>query len=180
MSQGMRDMLANKKFAIPLIVLLGFCLVGLILVGIVLLLRPGARAAEVPPQDVAGEVLTPSVTPVELVTFTPTATDTPTPRPTATLVPVDTVAPPAGTSEATVDIGGGEGTGTAEATATTATGGQATATSAPSQPTATTAPTTAEGELAQTGLGWGLILFSSAGLAGLAMAARRLRLSGGD
>ena len=171
MSQGMRDMLANKKFAIPLIVLLGFCLVGLILVGIVLLLRPGAPADAVRLQDVAGEVLTPSVTPVELATFTPTATDTPTPRPTATLVPVDTVVPP----EATVDIGGGAGTGTAEAT-----GGQATATSAPSQPTATTAPTTTEGELAQTGLGWGLILFSSAGLAGLAMAARRLRLSGGD
>lgn len=176
MSQGMRDMLANKKFAIPLIVLLGFCLVGLILVGIVLLLRPGAPADAVRLQDVAGEVLTPSVTPVELATFTPTATNTPTPRPTATLVPVDTVVPP----EATVDIGGGAGTGTAEATGTTATGGQATATSAPSQPTATTAPTTTEGELAQTGLGWGLILFSSAGLAGLAMAARRLRLSGGD
>ncbi|HSJ52181.1 MAG TPA: hypothetical protein VLC52_00420 [Anaerolineae bacterium] len=196
MSQGIRDMLANKKFAIPLIVLLGFCLIGLILVGVVLLLRPGADAPGEPTQQVAGEVITPSVTAIELVTFTPAPTNTPTPRPSATLVPVATVAgggegtPGAtdevgggeGTPGATDEVGGGAGSPTPGATATAtspATGGQATATTAVSQATATTAPTPAEGELAQTGLGWGLILFSGAGLAGLAVAARRLRLSGG-
>ena len=42
MSQGLREMLANRRFAIPLIVLLAFCFVGLILVGVVLILKPGA------------------------------------------------------------------------------------------------------------------------------------------
>ena len=183
MSQGIRDMLANRKFAIPLIVLLSFCLIGLILVGVVLLLRPGADSPAEPTQAVAGQAVTPSATAIELVTFTPAPTSTPTARPTATLVPVATVAGGGeGTPGATDEVGGGAGTATAEPTATAtspATGGQATATTGAAQPTATTAPAPSSEELAQTGLGWGLILFSGAGLAGLAMAARRLRLSGG-
>ena len=48
MSQGLREMLANRRFAIPLIVLLGFCFVGLILVGVVLILKPGSPDADEP------------------------------------------------------------------------------------------------------------------------------------
>jgi hypothetical protein len=168
MSQGMRDMLANKKFAIPLIVLLGFCLVGLILVGVVLLLRPGAGDSRAP-VDVAGEVLTPSVTAAELATFTPAPANTPTPRSTPTLVPVATVADESGaTAVPTAEVDAGSDSGGAEATST---------------PVPTVVPTVAEtnsdGELAQTGLGWGLILFAGTGLAVLAVVARRLRLTAG-
>jgi hypothetical protein len=165
MSQGIRDMLANKKFAMPLLVLLGFCLVGLILVGVVLILRPGAGDAGAPTK-VGGEAITPSITAVALVTFTPAPSYTATPRPSPTLVPV---APAAegdeGTPAATADVGSSAGSPTAAATA--------------AQATATTASTDSDGELAETGLGWGLILFAGTGLAGLAVAARRLRLSGG-
>jgi hypothetical protein len=174
MSQGMRDMLANKKFAIPLIILLGFCLVGLILVGVVLLLRPGAddtRGAV----EVAGQAVTPSVTAFELATFTPAVTNTPaststpTPRATATLVLVPTLAGGTGaTPLATADVGTGTGTEGMEATS-----------SPVPQAAATAAPANSDGELAQTGLGWGLILFSGAGLAALVIVARRLRLSAG-
>ena len=169
MSQGIRDMLANKKFAIPLIILLGFCLVGLILVGVVLLLRPGDGEGD-RSTELAGAALTPSVTAIDLVTFTPGPANTATPRPSATLVPVATVAVTAGaTAAATADVGATSGAPTAQATAA--------ATAAVSQATATIAAD-GDDELAQTGLGWGLILFAGGGLAALTMAARRLRMLG--
>jgi hypothetical protein len=172
MSQGIRDSLANRKFAIPLIVLLGFCLVGLILVGVVLLLRPG-DSDDTQATQVAGDMLTSTAGAVDLVTFTPApATNTVTPRPSPTLVPVATLgegtaSAPAGTG-AVISVAGSP---TAEATAA--------ATSAVSQVTATIAPTASDDELAQTGVGWGLIIFAGGGLAALGVAARRLRLAGG-
>jgi hypothetical protein len=48
MSQGLRDMLANRRFAIPLIVLLGFCFIGLLLIGVILIWKPGAQPVEEP------------------------------------------------------------------------------------------------------------------------------------
>ncbi len=170
MSQGIRDTLANKKFAIPLIVLLGFCLVGLILVGVVLLLRPG-EGDDGQPTQVAGEVVTASVTAADLATFTPAPTNTVTPRPSPTLVPVATVGAGTGTPEATSAVSSAAGSPTVGATAA--------ATSSVSQATATIAAANGDGELADTGLGWGLILFAGAGLAALGVAARRLRLAGG-
>jgi hypothetical protein len=177
MSQGLRDMLANRRFAIVLISLLAFCFIGLIILGVVLIWRPGASDDG---GAVAQETLTPSVTPEpsESPTPRPTSTYTPTPRPSPTLVPV-------GTSPGT----GGDATTTVELTATddvSGDGGEATATSMP-EATATSgtaagaedtpAPPGGEEELAQTGVGWGLILFSGIGLALLAVAARRLRLA---
>jgi len=41
MSQGLRELLANRRFAIPLIVLLAFCFVGLLLIGVILIWKPG-------------------------------------------------------------------------------------------------------------------------------------------
>ncbi len=168
MSQDLRDMLANRRFAIPLIILLAFCFVGLILVGVVLILRPGASDGG---GAVAQATATGTLEPTEQFTSTPVPTDSPTPRPSPTLVPLGTPTElvPAGTP---VSSAGGDATptgevatATAESTSTTAPTGEATATPQP------------EDELAQTGAGWGLILFSSAGLAGLVLIARRLRLA---
>lgn len=165
MSQAFRDMLANRKFAVPLIALLFVCFVGLVLVGAVLLLRPGSDDGG-RSTALAGEDITPSVTAVNLVTAMPAATSTATPRPSPTLVPL-----------ATVDVGSA-----ATAAPTAGEGGEAT-------PVATMAATAAaanadaenntdgDGELADTGLGWGLILFAGSGLAALTVAARRLRLA---
>jgi len=74
MSQGFREMLANRRFAIPLIVLLAFCFIGLILVGIVLILRPGDGAP-------VAQATTPAATATrsQPVTFTPSPTATPLP-----------------------------------------------------------------------------------------------------
>jgi hypothetical protein len=94
MSRGVRDMLANRRFAVPLIVLLAFCLIGLILIGVVLIWQPGA------PDDsgaVAQGTATAPPEPTALSTLTPTATATP--RPSPTLVPVGTQ--PAATPETT-------------------------------------------------------------------------------
>jgi hypothetical protein len=80
------------------------------------------------------------------------------------------------TGEATEPVmSGGEGEATAiveeeatgEATEEEAIGEESTAT-----------PEIEDEELAETGLGWGLILVSGVGLAGVAVAARRLRLAG--
>lgn len=189
MSQGLRDMLANRRFAIPLIILLAFCFVGLILVGIVLILRPGASDNGEP---VAQATETALVEPTDEATSTPLPTDTPTPRPSPTLVPVGTtVSSTGGESEATPEgVGtpvssGGEG----EATAKPEEGGTEVASSAQDTPepteetegaaeeaTATTTPPQEE-ELAQTGVGWGLILASAVGLGLLVIAARRLRMA---
>lgn len=180
MAQSFRDMLSNRRFAIPLIALLVICFVGLLLLGIVLIL-PSLRGdaepvAEAPPTET---VVEPTDTEVP---STPTAmpTDTPTPRPSPTLVPVGTAvesAPGEGTSIAAAETSEAETT----AEATTAPGGTAEPTSeGGAGDQATLTPTTAveDDELAQTGVGWGLILISGVGLAGVAVAARRLRMAG--
>lgn len=167
MSEGLRDMLANRRFAIPLIILLAFCFIGLILVGVVLILRPGAPPPGTP---VAQATATTVIEPTEEPTSTPEPVDSPTPRPSPTLVPLGTP----GTSEAAGTPESSAGTpvsstgteeATTEATATESAGGEATAT-----------PPTEE-ELAETGIGWGLILVSAVGLAMLVLVARRLRLA---
>ena len=157
MSQGLRDMLANRKFAIPLIILLAFCLIGLILVGIVLILRPGAPGGGTP---VAQTTFTPTLQPTRPPIPTSIPTDTPAPRASPTLVPLGTPA-----------------TSVALATSTTPAGGTATSSVATAGPATATATPPTDEELADTGIGWGLILFSGIGLALLAVMARRLRLA---
>jgi hypothetical protein len=170
MSDGLRAMLGNRRFAIPLIILLGFCFIGLLMIGFVLIFKPGAT----PPSDTAAKVAVtaatdtpepPTSTTEPSATASPTATRTPTGTPTqsaadeppltsvaaATAEPSDTPQP---TTEPTSEGGSGE----------------ATATSTPEDPD--------DDELAQTGLGWGLVLVSSVGLGALAVLARRLRMAG--
>ena len=77
MSQGLREMLANRRFAIPLIVLLAFCFVGLILVGVVLILKPGAPNGD---GDVAQATNTPELESTVQATSTQVPTDAPTPQ----------------------------------------------------------------------------------------------------
>lgn len=161
MSQGMRDMLSNRRFAIPLIILLGTIFVGLILVGIVLILRPGDGGND----EVAQATSTTGPAPTALFTSSPTPTKSPTPRATPTLVPLGTpvtsgTATPAATEEAVATTGP-----TVQATSGTGSEVQATATPLP------------DDELADTGVGWGLILVSGVGLAGLVIFARRFRLA---
>ena len=160
MSQGLRDMLANRKFAIPLIILLAFCLIGLILVGIVLILRPGATETGTP---VAQTTFTATLEPTTRPIPTSIPTNSPIPRASPTLVPLGTPVISAATGTAASPAGG-----------TATPGGAATGTAA--SPSATATPPTDE-ELADTGIGWGLILFSGIGLALLAVVARRLRLA---
>lgn len=192
MSQGLRDMLANRRFAIPLIALLAFCFIGLILIGVVLIWQPGAPDDG---GDVAQDTPSPTVEPTEQGTLTPTATATSTPRPSPTLVVLDTPdggapgdgTPGAGTEEPVSTVEVGETQAAAEqtltavagqtispadqtATAAAAAGGQDTA-----EPMDTAPPE--DEELAETGIGWGLILFSGVGLGLLAIAARRLRMA---
>lgn len=183
MSQGLRDMLANRRFAIPLIALLAFCFIGLILIGVVLILQPGAPDEDEP---VARETASITVEATEPATATATASSTP--RPSPTLVVLDT--PGAGTPGAeetvsTAEVGetqvAAEQTLTAAAAGTvspadqTATAGAAGGEEATTSPTDT--PTVDEEELAETGIGWGLILISGVGLGALAVAARRLRMA---
>lgn len=78
MTEGLRAMLGNRRFAVPLIILLGFCFIGLLMIGFVLIFKPGAT----PPSDTAAKV---AVT---------AATDTPEP-PTSTLEPSATASPTA-------------------------------------------------------------------------------------
>jgi hypothetical protein len=163
MSQGVREMLANRRFAIPLIILLAFCFVGLILVGVVLIVKPGAPDADEP---VAQATNTPGLQPTDQATSTQAPTDAPTPRPTPTLVPLGTPVDSASGGTPGSSVGG-------DATPTTAATAAPTATSA-AQATAT--PVTDE-ELADTGIGWGLVLFAAIGLAVLAVASRRLRMA---
>ena len=169
MSQGLRDMLGNRRFAIPLIILLAFCFIGLILVGVVLILRPGAPDTE---EAVAQATATQPLEATERPTSTRAPTDSPTPRPTPTLVPLGTQV--SSSTEGTPVSSAGDGatpTGaveTAEATETpTSSEGTGDATATPQ----------AEEELAETGVGWGLILFSGVGLGILVLVARRLRLA---
>lgn len=167
MSEGLRDMLANRRFAIPLIILLAFCFIGLILVGVVLILRPGAPPPGTP---VAQATATTALEATREPTSTPQPIDSPTPRPSPTLVPLGTPVSSEATGTAESSAGtpvspAGTDEATAEATATGSAGGEATAT-----------PQT-EDELAQTGVGWGLILVSGIGLAMLVVVARRFRLA---
>jgi hypothetical protein len=168
-------MLGNRRFAIPLIILLAFCFIGLILVGIVLILRPGAPADSTP---VAQATATVALEATEEPSSTPEPVDSPTPRPTPTLVPMGT----------SVDS---ESTGTAASTAVStaeSSAGTAVSSSGTDEPTteataaegaAEEATTTPDGEeqLADTGVGWGLILVSGVGLAILVLVSRRLRLA---
>jgi len=160
MSQGLRDMLANRRFAIPLIVLLAFCLVGLILVGVVLILKPGLPGGD---EAVAQTTNTPELEATAQATSTREPTEEPTRRPTPTLVPLGTA------------VDSAAGNGNEEATPTTAATAEPTATTGQSTQ-ATEVPITDE-ELADTGIGWGLVLFAGVGLAGLGVAARRLRMA---
>jgi hypothetical protein len=170
MSEGLRDMLANRRFAIPLIILLAFCFIGLILVGVVLILRPGAPADGTP---VAQATATDAAEATEEPSSTPEPVASPTPRPSPTLVPMGTSveSESSGTPESTADAAGtpvdsaGTDEATVEATATVSDAAEA------------TAPPPTEEELAETGIGWGLILISGLGLAMLVLVARRLRLA---
>ena len=165
MSQGLRDMLANRRFAIPLIILLAFCFVGLILVGVVLILRPGAPDGDEPVAEVTDA---PGLDVTEQATVAPTATETSPPKPTPTLVPLGT----------SVDSAAGETPGSPvspDETPTTAATAEATAT-AEQAAEETPVPITDE-ELADTGIGWGLVLFAGVGLAGLTIVARRFRMA---
>ena len=164
MSQGLRNMLANRRFAIPLIVLLAFCFVGLILVGVVLILKPGAPDGD---ERVAEVTDAPTLEVTEQATVAATATKTSTPRPTPTLVPLGTSVD-SDSGETPVPSGGDETPTTAATAEATATAGQAAE--------ETPVPITDE-ELADTGIGWGLVLFAGVGLAGLAIVARRFRMA---
>lgn len=163
MSQGMRDMLSNRRFAIPLIILLGTIFVGLILVGVVLILRPGDGNNG----EVAQATSSPAPSPTALFTSSPTPTKSPTARPTPTLVPLGTaVTSTGGNSTATpTEAAAATSEPTAQATSGTGSEAQATATPLPDE------------ELADTGVGWGLIVLSGIGLAGLVIFARRFRLA---
>lgn len=165
MSQGLREMLANRRFAIPLIVLLAFCFVGLILVGVVLILKPGAPDADEP---VALATNTPGLESTVQATSTWVATEAPTSRPTPTLVPLGTPVDSGSGGTPVSSVGG-------DATATTAATAEPTAT--PGQTAEATATPITDEELADTGIGWGLVLFAGVGLAMLAVAARRFRMA---
>ena len=150
MSQIVRNLAANRRFAIPLIILLALCLVGLLSLGVLLVSDRNKPVAEA----TATATLQPTQTSVP--TMVPTSAAQPTAKPTNTLVPVGTP----------VSV--------ASATLPPAIADTAAPTSGPVQPTA--APPD-EDELADTGIGWGLILTSGVGLALLFIAARRLRLA---
>ena len=165
MSQGLREMLANRRFAIPLIVLLAFCFVGLILVGVVLILKPGAPG---PDEPVAQATNTPGLEPTMEATSTEAPTKVPTQRPTPTLVPLGTPGDSASGGTPVSSVGG-------DATPTTAATAKPTATSG--QTAEATATPIADDELADTGIGWGLVLFAGIGLAMLAVVARRFRMA---
>ena len=184
MAQNLRDTLSNRKFAIPLIALLGVCFIGLLLLGVVLIL-PGLRddsgrvAQEATPE---AEIETETAATSMPATPTTKPTDAPTPKPSPTLVPVGTaIESSAGSgttapgAEATESAGApvvseGEATSQAEATIEpTPEGGYG------DQPTATVA--VEDEELAETGIGLGLVLISGVGLGAVAVAARRLRMA---
>ncbi len=166
MSQDLRSMLANRRFAIPLIILLGFCFVGLILIGIVLIMGPRLPAGEEAAADV-------TLTAVSESTMRPTVTSlpiqSPTPRPTATMVPLGT--------EVASSSDGTPATSTAEEGTPTTVSGTPEATAQATATTQSTATPQSEEELADTGVGWGLIAFSAVGLAMVAVVARRLRMA---
>ena len=153
MSQGIRDLLANRKFAIPLIIMLAICFVGLLLLGIVFIVKPGSKTAAEPQPTAKAAVVqvTETSSPIPILPTQPPTN--PTAAPTNTLVPI--------------------GTAVVSVTDTSPAAQATTAVDA----AATSAPAAEEDELAQTGVGWGLIVASGAGLALLFIVARRLRLA---
>jgi hypothetical protein len=178
MAQNFRDMLSNRKFAIPLIALLGVCFVGLLLLGIVLIL-PGLRSTA-DSERVADAIPTEAAVepePTE-VPNTPTLapTTTPTPEATPTLVPVGTQLASADANATATVKAEAQATSDASATKEAATD-EPTPEGMGDQPAATATPAIEDQELAETGVGWGLVIFSGAGLAAVAVAARRLRMS---
>jgi hypothetical protein len=174
MPENLREMLANRRFAIPLIALLGICFVGLLLLGFVFIL-PSLKPQSEPVAQAAATNVAVAAPATKAASATATMPpDTPTPKPTATLVPIGTVMESGvGAAETPVLLSSGEGTTVALAAATQSVA-EAEATSS-SEASATSEPE--EGELAETGIGWGLILFSGVGLAFVVLAARRLRLA---
>ncbi|MBN1135609.1 MAG: hypothetical protein JXM73_03445 [Anaerolineae bacterium] len=152
----MRDLMTNRRFAIPLIIMLALCLIGLLLLGVVFVSGRNKPVAEAAPTA----TLRPTQTLV--LSATPSATTQPTAKPTNTLVPVGTLV-----SAATATLSPAVADTAVPTTGPTAGTGE--------QPTATPPD---EDELADTGVGWGLILASGVGLALLFIAARRLRLAG--
>jgi hypothetical protein len=183
MSQGLRDILTNRRFAIPLIILLAFCFIGILLIGIVLIWRPGLPAGQQPEARVeltATQAATSAVAPTKAAP----PTQAPTAKPTPTLVPVGTAvssggdsttelgspaaAPTSGQSEASAG-----GSATVQPTPTTGGSIQGAGTSQQQDP----GSPAGDSELAETGVGWGLVLASSMGLAVLAFVAHRLRLA---
>jgi hypothetical protein len=178
MAQNFRDMLANRRFAIPLIGLLGVCFIGLLLLGFVFILpslkSDTGRVAEVPATEAAAA---PAATkpPSAAATVPP---NTPTPKPTPTLVPVGTAVESAAGGAATAPVTTGSTGTTASVAAATQLLAEVVATpEGGSGDQLNPTPQAEEEELAQTGIGWGLILFSGVGLALVAIAARRLRLA---
>lgn len=170
MSQGMRDILSNRKFAIPLIILLAFCFIGLLMIGVVLIFRPGADEPVAEVTDPVVEItdtVAPTDTPEpteDLATATSRPTNTPVLRSTTVSSGVDTDA----TATAAAEVTSVAGTEVASVETAVAEATQATV-----EATSTVEP---GDELADTGVGWGLVLFSGVGLAGLAIVARRLRM----
>jgi hypothetical protein len=75
-------------------------------------------------------------------------------------------------AEQTLTAAAGESISSADQTATAEAAGGEEATTEPAE-----TETVEDEELAQTGIGWGLILFSGVGLGLLAVAARRLRMA---
>jgi hypothetical protein len=166
MAEGLREMLANRRFAIPLIALLALCFIGLLLIGFVIIFRPGENGEPVAQATSTATALPTDTSP----TAAPSPTNSPTPSPTPTLVPTigavteEETDQPAVTTEPDATDTGGEAT--VEPTTEEGAGDQETPT-----------PEEGEDELAQTGVGWGLVLGSAVGLAALALVARRLRLA---
>ena len=183
MSQGFRDMLANRRFAIPLIALLALCFIGLLGLGIIFVMGLGGNG------DVAQATATPEAT-ATVGSGCYRSGDGPArthghadAQALAHLVPLGTVTTVAETPEATEEAttapnADNTDAPTVEPTATEQAQATEEATSEPDDNQETVTPEPEEDELAQTGLGWGLVLFSGAGLAMLAVAARRLRLAG--
>ena len=108
MSEDSRGLLSNRRFAIPLIILLAFCFIGLLMIGIVLIFRPGA---DEPVAEVTETVVAEATENLE-----PTDTAEPTEVPaTATLRPTNT--PVLKSTEVTSGVGA-DATGTAVAEVT--------------------------------------------------------------
>lgn len=175
MTGNLRSLLTNRRFAIPLIVLLGFCFIGLLMIGFVLIFRPGAETKADTEARIAAVAPT-SPTAKRTSSPIPEASSTSTPRP--TLTPFSTSTKEATEEAASTTVAMTTATPTSESEAGPTETPTATAEEGTSEPTASPEPEeTGDDELAQTGIGWGLVFISAVGLAGLVIVARRLRLA---